>query len=205
VLARLDDFEWIVFTSAHAVEVFGLRRNPAILPRKIAVIGPATARAVEALALPVSLLPPHYVAESLAELLVQQAAGASILIIRAEEARDVLPTMLEQAGCRVSIVEAYRNRIPEESLPMLREVFAAPDRHPDAVTFTSGSTVRNLVVLLASAGLIVPTHIVLASIGPITSQKMREFDLEPTIQAREATLTALVEALIHYFSVDYSG
>lgn len=201
----MDDFEWIVFTSAHAVEVFGERRNPAILTRKIAVIGPATARAVEALALPVSLLPPRYVAESLAESLVQRAAGASILIIRAEQARDILPTMLEQAGWRVSIVEAYRNRIPEESLPMLRELFAAPDRYPDAVTFTSGSTVRNLVVLLASAGLIVPAHIVLASIGPITSKSMREFNLEPTIQAREATLPALVEALIHYFSVDYSG
>jgi uroporphyrinogen-III synthase len=176
-----------------------------MLPRKIAVIGPATARAVEALALPVSLLPPRYVAESLAESLIQQAAGANILIIRAEQARDTLPTMLEQAGCRVSIVEAYRNRVPEESLSTLHELFYAPDMYPDAITFTSGSTVRNLVVLLASAGLSVPTHIVLASIGPITSQSMREFGLEPAVQAREATLSALVEALVHYFSVDYSG
>jgi len=201
----LDDFEWIVFTSAHAVEVFGERRNPAILTPKIAVIGPATARAVEAIALPVSLLPPRYVAESLAESLVQQAVGANVLIIRAEQARDILPTMLEQAGCRVSIVEAYRNRIPEKSLPMLCELFAAPDRYPDAVTFTSGSTVRNLVSLLASADLIVPARIVLASIGPITSRSMREFGLEPTIQAREATLAALVEALVHYLSVDSAG
>jgi uroporphyrinogen-III synthase len=201
----LDDFEWIVFTSAHAVEVFGERRNPAILTPKIAVIGPATARAVEAIALPVSLLPTRYVAESLAESLVQQALEAKVLIIRAEQARDILPTMLEQAGCRVSIAEAYRNQIPEDSLPMLRELFAAPDRYPDAVTFTSGSTVRNLVSLLASVGLIVPAHIVLVSIGPITSRSMREFDLEPTIQAREATLAALVEALVHYFSVDSSG
>jgi uroporphyrinogen-III synthase len=195
----LGDFEWIVFTSAHAVEVFGLRRDPAILPLKIAVIGPATARAVEALALPVSLLPPRYVAESLAESLVQQAAGASILIVRAEEARDILPTLLEQAGCRVSIAKAYRNRIPEESLPMLRELFAAPDRFPDAITFTSGSTVRHLVSLLSSAELTLPSHIALASIGPITSEIMLELDLEPTIQAREATLASLIEAIVHHF------
>ncbi len=59
--------------------------------------------------------------------------------------------------------------------------------------------------LLASADLIVPARIVLASIGPITSRSMREFGLEPTIQAREATLAALVEALVHYLSVDSAG
>ena len=198
-LAHLNDFDWIVFTSAHAVEVFGERRDRAIPPPKVAVIGPATARAVEGLAIPVSLLPPRYVAESLAESLVQQAGGDRILIIRAEEARDVLPTMLQQAGRRVSIVEAYRNRVPEESLPTLRRLFTVPEEYPDAIMFTSGSTVRNLVSLLASVELTIPSRTALASIGPVTSDVMRQLHLEPTVQAREATLPALVEALVRYF------
>jgi uroporphyrinogen-III synthase len=157
------------------------------------------------LGIPVSLLPPRYVAESLGESLIQRAVGANILIIRAEEARDILPTMLQQAGWHVSIVEAYRNRVPEGSLPILRELFAAPGKYPDAITFTSGSTVRNLVSLLASAGLNLPTDIAMASIGPITSEVMRESGLEPTIQAREATLDAFVEAIVYHFSENQSG
>jgi uroporphyrinogen-III synthase len=201
----LDDFDWVVFTSAHAVEVFGGRRNPAVRTPKVAAIGPATALAIEELGLPVSLIPSRYVAESLAESLIQQAAGTNILIIRAKEARDILPTKLQQAGCRVSIVEAYRNCVPEESLPILRELFAAPDKYPGAITFTSGSTVRHLLSLLVSAELTIPSHIALASIGPITSETMRELGLEPTIQAREATLASLVEAIVHHFSVDQSA
>lgn len=201
----MDDFDWLVFTSAHAVKVFGERRNPAIRLPKVAVIGPATARAVEELSTPVSLVPQRYVAESLAESLLRHGATANILIVRAEEARDILPTTLQEAGCRVAIVDAYRNRVPEASLPILRELFNAPDKYPDVITFTSGSTVRNLISLLTSAELTLPSHIALASIGPVTSETMRELDLEPTIQASEATLTALVEAIVQYFSVDQSG
>ncbi|HMG01909.1 MAG TPA: uroporphyrinogen-III synthase [Edaphobacter sp.] len=198
-LACIDDFDWIVFTSAHAVEVFGERRNPELFPKNIAVIGPATARAVEKLDLPVSLLPQRYIAESLAESLEQNAAGASILLIRAEEARDVLPSALRQAACRLTIVDAYRNRIPEESISRLRELFADPKGAPDLITFTSGSTARNLVAILEAAGRAVPSEVVLASIGPITSRTLRELGLEPTVEAAEATISALVEAILHYF------
>lgn len=194
----MDDFDWLVFTSAHAVEVFGERRNPELSPKNIAVIGPATARAVEKLDLPVSLLPQRYIAESLSESLEQNAAGANILLIRAEEARDVLPSALRQAGCRLTIVDAYRNRIPEESISRLHELFADPKGAPDLITFTSGSTARNLVAILEAAGLGVPSGVILASIGPITSRTLRELGLKPTVEAAEATISALVEAIIHY-------
>ncbi len=72
-LAHLDDFDWVVFTSVHAVEVFGERRKSESVPKKIAVIGPATARAVEKIGMRVSLLPPRYIAESLAESLAPLA------------------------------------------------------------------------------------------------------------------------------------
>jgi len=181
------------------VEVFGERRNPELFQKNIAVIGPATARAVEKLDLPVSLLPQRYIAESLAESLEQNAAGASILLIRAEEARDVLPSALRQAGCRLTIVDAYRNCIPGDSISRLRELFNDPKGAPDLITFTSGSTSRNLVAILEAAGLAVPSEVVLASIGPITSRTLRELGLEPTVEAAEATISALVEAILHYF------
>jgi uroporphyrinogen-III synthase len=199
-LASLDQFDWIVFTSAHSVEVFEERRDPSVFPGHIAAIGPATANAIERLGLPVTLVPSVQIAESLAESLVPHAEGKNVLLIRAAEAREVLPTALIQAGARLTVVEAYRNRIPIESAPHLRELFASPTQYPDAITFTSASTARNLIALLAVSGLTLPTGIVLASIGPITSQALRDLGLEPTVEAKEATIPELAQALIKQFA-----
>jgi uroporphyrinogen-III synthase len=199
-LSRLDQFDWVVFTSAHAVEVFGERRNPDIPSPPIAVIGPATGRAIEQLGLEVALTPTSYVAESLAESLALYVRDAKVLLIRAAEARDVLPAALNEAGARLTIVEAYRNRIPLESIPRLRGLFASPVGYPDVITFTSASTARNLVTLLDASELVLPPGIVLASIGPITSRALRVLGFEPTVEAKAATIEELVQALRNCFS-----
>ena len=199
-LAQLKRFDWLVFTSANAVEAFLTRckvvdeRQPIKMPH-IAVVGPATAKAVEAAGLQVDLIPPRYVAESLAESLAPEAAGKHFLLVRAAVARDVLPAELRRAGATVTVAGAYRNRTPEESLPLLRQLFASPKNLPDAITFTSSSTARNLAALLDAAGLTIPPQVVLASIGPITSQTMRDLGLTASIEAIESTIPALVEAL----------
>lgn len=197
-LARLNtpgSFDWLIFTSSNAVEVFAQRRLSALTPQKIAVIGPSTAKAVQGIGLNVDLVPPRYVAESLAEALTPEAAGKLFLLIRATEARDILPDALTRAGADVTIADAYRNRIPPESIPALHQLFASPATWPDAITFTSASTARNLAILLEAANLTLPTAITLASIGPITSQALRDLGLNATIEAAEPTIPAFVEAL----------
>ena len=201
-VTRLESFDWLLFTSVNAVEAWverlsvrGVRAPGLRLPR-IAVIGPATARAVQAAGFTVDLMPGAYVAESLSAALIPYALGAGMLLIRAAEARDHLPEALTAAGARVTIAEAYRNRMPSESIPMLQHVFSAPALVPDAITFTSASTVRNLVSLLEAAKVVLPSGIVLASIGPITSQALRDAGLEPDVEASTATMPALVECLI---------
>lgn len=206
-IAQLDDFGWLLFTSANAVEVFVQRlrsekpmADTASLPM-IAVIGPSTARAVEEAGLSVMLQPPSYVAESLAEALAPYAKGSHMLLIRAEEARNVLPEALTRAGASVSIVPAYRNKIPMKSIGEIREIFAS-DFRPDVITFTSASTARNLRALLEAGSLNLPAEVALASIGPITSQAVRELGYEPAIEAAEPTISALVEAIIRLLSKD---
>src|SRR6266702_709642 len=75
-LAAIRTYDWLIFTSANAVEAFHRRaqfHHLTAVPKKIAVIGPATARAVESIGLQVDLIPPRYVAESLAEALTPHA------------------------------------------------------------------------------------------------------------------------------------
>ncbi len=205
-LAKPDhEIDWLLFTSANAVHALDARRSALALrlyPKRVAAIGPATAKAIELLGLmpddgPI-LLPPKYVAESLAASLLAEAVPQNFMLIRAEEARDVLPEALRAAGHQVSIVPAYRNITPADTLPALARIFAAPESWPDIITFTSSSTAMNLITLLEQLNLKLPPGIALASIGPITSATLRELDYEPTLEAAEATIDSLVAAIARY-------
>jgi uroporphyrinogen-III synthase len=198
-LAQLEAFDWLLFTSANAVEIFHHRRNPTLQPKRIAVIGPATARAVQSIGLAVDLIPPQYIAESLAEALTPHAPNSNMLFIRAAEARDHLPEALRAAGATLTIAEAYRNQIPPESVPALQSLFNSPEHYPDAITFTSASTARNLFALLEAANLTLPAGITLASIGPITTQTLRDLGHPPTTEASEPTIPALIQSLLRVF------
>ena len=202
-LTCLRTYDWLLFTSANAVEAFHRRaqfNHLTQLPKKVAVIGPATLRAANAIGLTVDLIPPQYVAESLAAALLPEAQGKSFLLVRAAEARDTLPEALTAAGANVTIAEAYRNQVPSEALPALQALFASPETCPDVITFTSASTVRNLFSLLEAANLSLPANVARASIGPITSQTLRDLGHEPTLEAAEATIPALVQAIAAHFS-----
>ena len=175
----LSGFDLVAFTSANAVEAFRQRAQflgvtPA--PRRIAVVGPATARAVAAIGLRAEVVPPTFTAESLAQTIVQtllpEAPGARILLVLAEQAPATLASALAAAGARVTVAAAYCNRIPRASLAALADLFADPSKVPDAVTFTSASTAGNLIALLDAAGLTLPAAVVRASIGPVTSRAL---------------------------------
>jgi uroporphyrinogen-III synthase len=202
-LTCLSTYDWLVFTSANAVEAFHRRAQflrLTQLPRHIAVIGPATLRAANEIGLSVDLVPLQYIAESLAEALVPEASGKFYLLVRAAEARDTLPEALTAAGATVTIAEAYRNQTPADSIPALQALFHSRANYPDAITFTSASTVRNLFALLEAASVILPADIVLASIGPVTSEALRDLGREPTIEAPAATIESLVQSLLAHFS-----
>ena len=202
-LTCLGTYDWLLFTSANAVEAFHRRAQflrLTQLPKKIAAIGPATLQAANAIGLTIDLIPPHYLGESLAESLLPEAAGKSFLLVRAAQARDTIPEALIAAGATITIAEAYRNQLPPDSISAIQHLFSAPERYPDAITFTSASTARNLITLLEAANLTLPPNITLASIGPITSQTLRDLGHDPTIEASEPTIPALIQSLLNHFT-----
>ena len=193
VVSSLASFEWLVFTSANAVEVFASRVSRETAMPKIAAIGPATKRALEQAGLVVELMPEVAVAESLADTLRPVVRGKRVAIVRAEAARDVLVSRLEEAGAAVQVGVAYRNVVPAGSVERLREFDV--EGWPDAVTFTSASTARNLVALLDEAGVLLPESVKRVSIGPVTSLAMLELGIPPHAAAKEAGIAALVAAV----------
>lgn len=208
-------YQWLVVTSANGAEVLAQRLAALKIPiaqldhLKIAAIGPATARALGELGLRVDEVPKQAIAESLVESLrprVQghnglrpRVQGHNVLLVRAKVARDVLPDELRKAGATVDVVDAYQTIVPATSADDLRLIFAAPSRMPDAVTFTSSSTVTNFFRLLHEANVPAwPTGMAAVSIGPITSQTLRHHGIEPAVEATEYTIPGVVEALCRW-------
>ncbi len=202
-LDRLGEYDWAVFTSANGVEVFfaRLRRKKKSARRLkslwIAAIGPSTAAALRAHGLRPDVVPSEYRAEGLLRALGRKSArwrGKRVLLARAAKAREVLPQELRRRGARVDVVEAYRTVLPRVSRKRLRRFFGP--QKPDAITFTSSSTVKNFFALLgprtARQAL---DGVAVATIGPVTSRTARELGLRIAVEARQYTIPGLVRAL----------
>ena len=204
-LRTLDEYDWIVLTSANGVRAVAERMRAlgvewqARRLARIAVIGPATARALEETGATPDLLPQHFIAEGILDDLAN-VAGQRILLLRADIARKTLADELRLRGAEVDEVAAYRTELAPIPRGAIEEVFVRD--HMDAVTFTSPSTVHGLVRGLREAG-IEPLRALdrtaLCAIGPITASALREYGLEPTIVADEYTTVGLVAAMSRHF------
>lgn len=209
-LRRVDEYDWIVFTSVNGVrrvreELGGEARR--LRGLRAAAIGPATAGAAEEqLGLRVRAVPDEYRAERLAEAVCARAGreggegegrggsqpleGLRFLLPRADLAREALAAGLREAGGEVDEVTAYESRPPRPG-----EVEGAADEvrrgEVDWLTFTASSTVRHWCDLAGDeAG-----EARVATIGPVTAETAREAGLPVHAVAEEYTIPGLVRAL----------
>jgi len=201
----LDRFQWIVFTSANGVTAFQERLRHAGLDarslagRLVAAIGPETASALKRTSIEPALVPAEYRAEGLADALTSRVQrGDAVLLVRAAEARDVLPRALEARGVEVTVAPAYRTALAPEDAGDVRPLLES--RRIDAVTFTSSSTVRGFAALLGTADLSrLLDGVTVAAIGPITAETAAEHGLTVSIVPHEYTVPALAEAIAGHF------
>lgn len=190
---RVDQYDWIFFTSANAVRAFvaELPQSPANCKASIATVGPATRDVAEEYGFRVALLPERYVAESLVQAFAHKDLnGCRILIPSAAVTRDVVSAELRKHGAHVDVVEAYRNVIPPEAAKHAKQIFREP--YPDWVTFASSSAVDNLVRLVGVASL---HSAKIATIGPVTSETVRTHGLRVVVEADPHTIWGLVNAI----------
>lgn len=196
-LRDIYSYDWIVFTSANAVRAVTRRAFetvaplPAGAPPRIAAVGQATAAALRKAALHVDYIPGRYVADSLVLQFPENVKGKRILLARASIARDVIPDAFRAAGATVDVADAYQNVLPANAPEMLRRALQAP---LDAATFTSSSTVTHLAEAAALAGVPFPLAIPAISIGPVTSQTLREHGWNPVAEADPHDVPGLIAA-----------
>jgi len=171
-----------------AMEAAGLDAR-ALAGVTVAAIGPGTARALAERGVLADVVPERFVAEGLIEALEdEEVTGARVLVARAAEARDVLPDALSERGAEVDVVALYET-IREQ--PGAEEIEAA--QSADYVTFTSSSTVTNLAEALGDR---FPKDARIVSIGPITSETIRDRGLEVDVEAEQHDIDGLLTALL---------
>jgi len=199
-LRHLDRYDWLILTSSNTIlQLCGRGERFAVDPAtaeglNVAAVGKATAETARRYGFHVSIVPESYVAESLVECLRDRVAGKRVLLPRAAIARDVIPDALRAAGAEVDVVDAYRNVLPEAAPEQLRRAVSSG---LDTATFTSSSSATHLAEAARIAGISWPfAGVPAVSIGPITSQTLRELGWPPTIEADPSDISGLIAAVV---------
>jgi uroporphyrinogen-III synthase len=202
-LARFEQFDWVVFSSQNAVQSFVAHAKKAgqdLSHPHYAAVGPKTARALAAVGLTTELVPPEAVAESLSEILASRVRGKRVLLPRAQEARELLPEMLRQAGAvEVCVVPVYRAvSAPSTALASITGRLARGEI--DAVTFASARTVDEVVaklqVALGARAVEQLQRCRIFSIGPITTRACRSIGIPDVVEANPHTIEGMIEAIV---------
>jgi uroporphyrinogen III methyltransferase / synthase len=208
-LESLREYDWILFTSAYGVRFFLQRLNEYAVDMtsrtmpKLCAIGPATAAELKEFGYDASLVPERFLAEGVLDALgkyhggIQNLAGKRILLPRALNARELLPTALAKAGAWVDVIPCYqtvRGQIDADVLLQLRK------KDPDLIVFTSSSTISNLFETLGlEAGKQLLHHSTVAVLGPVTGNTAQSFGKSPEIIPKENTVASLIEAIGGYY------
>jgi len=202
--ARAGSFDWIIFTSATAVESFlrvlldGRGDIRTLQGVQLCAIGPSTAERLAAFGIRADLAPAEFGVSVIADAL-EGTTQARVLILRPDQARDVLAKELQARGADVTDVIAYR-AVPavETGQDVYRMLL---DGKVDAVTFTSAATVRQFVELIGrdqAIDLLGTT--VVAAIGPVTAEAAGQLGVPVQVVPARYTVDGLVDGLIEYFA-----
>jgi uroporphyrinogen III methyltransferase/synthase len=202
-ISRLQDYQWVLFTSMNGVEAVWDRLRELKLDArhfgnvKIGAIGPATAEALASRGLIPDFVPAQHTSEAIASGLGDIGVrGQRILLPRADIAPEDLHNRLTGLGAEPHEVAAYRVVPDVEAMRRAREILT--DGAIDVVAFTSSSTVRNLISAI-DGDVRLMDRAVIACIGPMTAATASGMGLKLDILAEEHTIPGLVAAIERYF------
>jgi uroporphyrinogen-III synthase len=206
-LKALRSYDWLTFSSSNGVRGVRTRMDAigidarALADVSVAAIGPATAATVqELLAVRPDLVPAEFVSEAVVgEFKDRGVKGKRVLLVRSDIGRDVLAQGLRELGAHVDEVVAYETKAPADSPEKARRAFSEEEGGIDVVTFTSSSSVENLVKLLERDSKLIDGAIT-ACMGPVTAARARQLGLRVDIVPQEQTMEGLVNAIVEHVS-----
>ena len=199
-LTKLAEYDWIIFTSANGVSIFfdclqSLKKDARVFgSAKIAAIGSETARRLDEFGIKADFVPTVFTGKELGKQLIGfvNLQGKNVLLLRSQLASNELAELLVQAKAKVDDTAIY-TVVPEKSESnWLKEKIA--DGAIDWLTFASPSSVKAFFAQIQS-DLINSSNVRVASIGPVTSQQLKNLGVKVDITAREQTTDGVLDAI----------
>lgn len=203
-IGRLDQYDWLIVTSANTVDYVWDRLRAAgkdtraLGHLRVAAIGPATAAKLASIGIVADYIPKEYRAEGIIAGFEERGIeGKRYLLPRALQAREVLPdTLRERGAAAVDVVPAYQTVPDESSGEAIREMLISGEA--DMVTFTSSSTVKNFVKLVGDDTPQLMNGTAAIAIGPVTARTARDVGLDVAAESAEYTIPGLVKTVLEY-------
>lgn len=197
---NIKDYTYLVLTSKNGVDIFfdkldemGLDSR-ALANLRICAIGSATAKEIKNRGIKADIVPEKFVAEYLFEELKPILKSTDkVLIPRAKNARDYLVDKIGEI-CEVKEIHTYETVVDstrkDEVLELLNQ------NNADYITFASSSTVKNFVEIIGEENIDKLNNIKVISIGPITTQTIKELGLSLYKEAEVATIDGMISTII---------
>ncbi len=205
-LDRLEQFDWIIFTSENAVRavvkragVRGNLRNVAGRRSRAAAVGPTTATAAERAGFFVDYQAQTHSGAALANELGEKLRGQTIFLPRSNRANPDLPQLLRNYGAEVTEVIAYRTVTPvnldEE------KIAAIVNGEVEAILFFSPTAVEHFLGSVGQEKLRdLQKRLAITAVGPITANALHQAGVDTLLVAEDTTADALIAALDKHFA-----
>ena len=199
-LAKIGQYDWVVFTSVNGVSVFfdaieGLEKDARVFgSAKIAAIGSRTAESLGRFGIKADFVPDVFTGKELGKQLVGFAnlRDKKILMLRSELASSELVEILAEAGAQVDNVETYTAvAVKSDSARLTDEI---RDGSIDWLTFASPSSVNGFFEQI-DGEIVNSSNVRVASVGPVTSRRLEELGIKIDVTAKEHTLDGLLDAV----------
>ncbi len=201
-IAEIETYDWLIFTSVNGVDRFFNRLHEknldtrCLFKAKFAAIGSATAARLKQEGIIADKIPKMFKAEGVLDALKDDVKeGTKILIPRAKKAREALPEGLRKMGAKVDVVEAYCTEMMDYGSDEIKQMLA--DKKIDMITFTSSSTVENLLKLIDDDKSLLD-KIATACIGPITVRTCASHGVKVDVEADVYTIDGLVAEIKNF-------
>jgi len=206
VVARKDEIDFLIFTSANSVRFFSKRCSDENIiwnfdKTKVVAVGGKTSKACLDFNIPVYKIPREFSSESLIKLFEEfDVAGRNIFIPGSELAKKDLPEYLLERGGNVFAVPVYKVGLPENSI-VEKNLAKIKNEKPDVFIFTSPSTFKNFLKILKVAQ---PKEYfigsVVVAIGKTTQKEIESYGIKVNVIPKISTVEELIEELIKYYN-----
>jgi uroporphyrinogen-III synthase len=205
-LAQIDQFDWLILTSAQTVRALIQRTVDLQLPvvttdsrLRVACVGPVTAEAARKANLPVEYVAATHNGVALANELGSRVRGSKVLLPRSDRANRDLPAALKRHGAQVTEVVAYSTlRLAEVDQGALKKI---AEGEADAVLFFSPSAVQHFKELVGAERLrLLPDKMAILAVGPVTAKALRDAGVQHFAVAPDTNAASVIEALEQHFA-----